>query len=428
MGRASDLFYNSMAIDDRAEAKTLMFREIAPSTTNYTDSFIDMLTTPLYSYQSIPITTNAGTVLKYLQYIRPEVLANGHVLTAFSALDNNEFLWSWGKNNTNGEWGNNTTGGTASVPVSVIGNRKFNQIIMTQSGVAALDYSGYAWTWGYNGNGRLGDNTGSDRSSPVSVVGNRQFVTVGASYAGFIALDMSGFAWSWGANGSGDLGDNTTTHKSSPVSVVGGTNFVAISGNSGIDTYNDCWSWGNNVYGALGDGSTTNRSSPVAMSGIRNIVQIGCNTTYNNLMLNFDGYCYAVGYNASGELGDGTTINRSSPVSVIGGRKFSQIAIGFAGGGSVCFGLEDTGLLWAWGDNSTGAFGDGTVIKRSSPVSIRQGTRKFIQIAVNTDSVAATDMDGNIWTWGVNSWGVGGGAVPNSNPLLLPGDFYGQVK
>jgi alpha-tubulin suppressor-like RCC1 family protein len=83
---------------------------------------------------------------------------------------------------------------------------------------------------------------------------------------------------------------------------------------------------------------------------------------------------WAWGVNTYGELGDGTTDSRSSPVSIL--RSDSYVAIsasrfescGYFGGHSLA--LSYDGTVWAWGLNSSGELGDGTIIDRSSPVFI----------------------------------------------------------
>ena len=95
-------------------------------------------------------------------------------------------------------------------------------------------------------------------------------VSAGLSHS--VGLRTNGTAWAWGLNTSGQLGDGATTNQSSPVSVVGGfTNWAQLSaGNahtSALRTNGSAWAWGINTSGQLGDGTTTNRSSPVSVVG-----------------------------------------------------------------------------------------------------------------------------------------------------------------
>jgi alpha-tubulin suppressor-like RCC1 family protein len=64
----------------------------------------------------------------------------------------------------------------------------------------------------------------------------------------------------------------TIVEKSSPVSVVGGfTDWVQVSGGSnhsiGIRADGTAWGWGRDNTGQLGDNSTVNQSSPVSVVG-----------------------------------------------------------------------------------------------------------------------------------------------------------------
>jgi alpha-tubulin suppressor-like RCC1 family protein len=70
---------------------------------------------------------------------------------------------------------------------------------------------------------------------------------------------------------------------------------------------------GYNGYGQLGNGSTTNRSTPVVVSGVRNVRDIAAGTVHTLLLLD-DGTVRAVGYNGYGQLGDGSTTDRLTPV------------------------------------------------------------------------------------------------------------------
>jgi len=130
-----------------------------------------------------------------------------------------------------------------------------------------------ALAWGNNTNGRLGDDTTTERSSPVTVVGSiTNWASVSAGAIHSLGVTDSGIAYAWGNNGNGRLGDDTITDRSSPVTVIGGiTDWVGVSaGNShslGVTDSGIAYAWGNNPDGRLGDGTTTQRTSPVTVIG-----------------------------------------------------------------------------------------------------------------------------------------------------------------
>ena len=196
-------------------------------------------------------------------------------------------------------------------------------------------YENQAWSWGCNGQGRLGDNTAINKSSPVSVVGGFTDwcqITAGGSFS--LGIRQSGTAWSWGNNLNGQLGDDTASQKSSPVSVVGGfTDWCQVSAALGIRTLavrqnGTAWAWGSNNTGQLGDNTTTTRSSPVSVvGGFTNWCQVSAGDVHS-LAVRQNGTAWAWGLN-NGRLGDNTITARSSPVSVVGGFvDWCQVAAG----------------------------------------------------------------------------------------------------
>jgi alpha-tubulin suppressor-like RCC1 family protein len=131
------------------------------------------------------------------------------------------------------------------------------------------------YAWGNNDTGQLGNNNGAIfmRSSPVAIVGGLKFMdlAVGHNYA--VGLTTSGDAYSWGDNSTGgQLGDNSaTTARSSPVAVVGGLKYAKVGCGffmtSAMTQAGGLYSWGFNSFGQLGDGTTVSRSSPVVQVG-----------------------------------------------------------------------------------------------------------------------------------------------------------------
>jgi alpha-tubulin suppressor-like RCC1 family protein len=89
-------------------------------------------------------------------------------------------------------------------------------------------------------------------------------------------------------------------------------------------------------------------------------------STYHSLALKSDGTVMAWGYNSSGELGDGTTMQRTSPVAVTG----LNGVVAVAAGGGHSLALKSDGTVMAWGHNDYGQLGDSTTTNRSSPVAV----------------------------------------------------------
>jgi alpha-tubulin suppressor-like RCC1 family protein len=198
----------------------------------------------------------------------------------------------------------------------------------------SLSLTGSVWAWGWNGSGQLGDGTRVAHSSPVLVVGGHSFVEVVGGDDHSLARKADGSVWAWGWNGSGQLGDETRDSHSSPVLVVGAHSFVEVAGgylhSLARKADGSVWAWGYNYYGQLGDGTADARSSPVLVVGGHSFVEVAGGGYNHSLARKADGSVWAWGYNGNGELGDGTTDHRSSPVLVVGGHSFVEVA----GGGS----------------------------------------------------------------------------------------------
>jgi hypothetical protein len=123
--------------------------------------------------------------------------------------------------------------------------------------------------------------------------------------------------------------------------------------------------WGNNTSGQLGDGTTTNSSTPVTVSGITNATSISAGYHHTCALL-AGGTIKCWGYNFYGQLGDGTTTNSSTPVAVTGITNGTAIS---AGALHTCA-LLAGGTLKCWGYNSSGQLGDGTTTNSSTPATV----------------------------------------------------------
>jgi hypothetical protein len=238
-------------------------------------------------------------------------------------------VWCWG-DNAYGELGDNSTTDRHS-PVQargVGGAGNLAGAAMVTAGMyhtCALFGDGTAACWGRNNYGQLGDGSRNDRHTPVMVNGLANATTVNAGMFHTCSVVGSGTIACWGRNNRGQLGDGSTTNRSSPVAVSDISTATLVSGGmyhtcallaNGTAA---CWGWNNN--GQLGDGTTTQRTTPVPVSGITTAVGIsagggnGTNLEHSAALLS-DGSIVCWGDNSNGQLGDGTTTDRHTPITV----------------------------------------------------------------------------------------------------------------
>ena len=159
------------------------------------------------------------------------------------------------------------------------------------------------------------------------------------------------------------------------------------------------WAWGYNMYGQLGDGTTTYRTTPVQVSGLTGATAIAGGENHTIAIKN-DGAVWAWGRNEYGQLGDSTGTNRATPVQVSG----LAGVVAVAGGWSHSLALKTDGTVWAWGRNSFLGVGDGIATNRGTPVQV-SGLAGVVAIAGGGSHSLALKTDGTVWAWGWNDFG-----------------------
>jgi len=325
-------------------------------------------------------------------------------------------------------WGINTgdptvsLGGRSVPGTTAGGGTNWCQVSMgDRNGVpnhaSAVKFDGTLWTWGSNTLGQLGNGTITARSSPGTTAGGGTTWCQGSAGSNHhtAAIKTDGTLWTWGGNTQGALGDGTTTSRSSPgTTVAGGTTWCAASAGafqtSAVKTDGTLWTWGCNGSGRLGNGDTINRSSPGTTAG-GGTNWCSVDSTFLGAAVKTDGTLWTWGINYCGALGDGSTVNRSSPGTTVGGGS-TWCSASPSGGGAVA--VKTDGTAWTWGSNTLGQLGNGTITARSSPGTTVGGGLTWCTILGGQNHTGAVKTDGTLWTWGGNTQGALGDGTTTS--------------
>jgi alpha-tubulin suppressor-like RCC1 family protein len=314
-------------------------------------------------------------------------------------------------------------------------------IIPQVSSIRISLFRNIAYGWGFNGDGRIGDNSTTVKTQPIVLSGDPvvidwlQLSGGGSHSLGIreVALTCSGVAFSWGSNDVGQLGDNTKTNRSSPVSVVGGiSDWCQVSAgfchSLGLRSNGTVWAWGCNEYGRLGDNTTVNKSSPVSIvGGFNDWCQVSAGRAHN-VGVRSNGTAWSWGFGSNGELGNlpnGSVIPSffSSPVSAaLGFSDWCCISTGI----SHTVGLRSNGTAWAWGYDGCGRLGDNIFSTNclGSPVSVVGGITDWTSLSAGRNHTTGLRSNGRIFSWGVNNVGqLGDNTVAFKDcPVQLSGE------
>ncbi|EGW41825.1 cell wall-binding repeat-containing protein [Desulfosporosinus sp. OT] len=424
-----------------------------------------------------------GSVSNDVEYTLVQVPGLSHVVSAaagqnnFMAILQDQTVWTWG-NALPGYGSMNTV---TPQPVQVQG------LSGTYSAVACLGWydlalktDGTVWAWGNNMNGELGDGTKdnhfvpsqnfADKTPMAATVGNVSLVntlysepyaitirftkpmlqstfntqgnvTLRDDQGQEVALDLTQEGPDLGRMliktvAPLSLGQHYTLHLANLMDLDGLTlpdytydftvslpfntfqGGVSAGDSHSLSAGEYVMAWGSNTYGQLGDGTNIQRSTPVRVQGLKGQASSVAAGGTHSLALLQDKSVAAWGNNDHGQLGDGSFTNRNTAATVNG---LSDI-VGIAAGERHSLAVQSDGSVWAWGDNSSGQLGDGTLKERSTPVKVK-GLSQVTKIAAGGDTSLAITADGKVWAWGNNQDGqLGDGTTNNqSTPVLVPG-------
>ncbi|HEY5944063.1 MAG TPA: hypothetical protein VIV40_01165 [Kofleriaceae bacterium] len=371
-------------------------------------------------------------------------------------------VWCWGSDwkpwpTTTPGLVNPTIG--SIVPAPIKGATNVAAIRAGEMHTCARKLDGTLWCWGHNEVGQLGNGTNTSSSVAVQVPGltnvtlfdgGRQHTCAVGSYNGTAGL------WCWGRNSRWDrtsgtpdatmgrLGNNTVVDSNVPVAVdmsaaAGAGQTVRALSTGGYYSCvamsdNKVWCWGKNEQGQLGNGTTTSSKVPVQVNlagvtlpGGATIDDVTCadGSGYreaSTCMRLSTGAVYCWGF--GGELGDGSTVNRSAPTAPVtttglGSATFTQLA----SAARVHCGLTSAGDVWCWGLNQNGVLGinDGTnTTTRTTPAKTLVLTGAT-QVDMSHRTACAIDGQQRVFCWGANRRGpIRTSSTRVLQPTLVP--------
>jgi uncharacterized repeat protein (TIGR02543 family) len=308
------------------------------------------------------------------------------------------------------------------------------QVSLGWSHSSALTSEGRIFTWGNNDYGQLGDGTTTNRTTPTEITSQfnlhagESIIQVSLGIFHSSAITSEGRIFTWGNNGYGQLGDGTTnnnrttpTEITSQFNLPAGESIIIVSlsfdHSSALTSEGRIFTWGNNFYGQLGDGTTTNRTTPTEITSQFNlyagetIIQVSLGYS-DSSALTSQGRIFTWGINNSGQLGDGTTTNRTTPTEITSqfnlhaGESIIQASLGWGHSSA----LTSEGRIFTWGNNFYGQLGAGTTTNRNTPTEITSHFNihtgeTIIQVSLGIFHSSAITSEGRIFTWGYNGFG-----------------------
>ena len=292
----------------------------------------------------------------------------------------------------------------------------------------------YAYCWGLNDNGQLGDGTTQNRSRPTPVSRRLRFVQVDGGYYHSCGVTSSNLAYCWGLSDHGQLGNGWLQSRLEPFLVAGGLRFRQVSvgpyHSCGVTTDDRAYCWGWNYAGQLGDGTTTERRKPVPVAGGLRFSRIDaagytCGLTTGNKV-----YCWGGENHRPTAIPGGRSFREASagcglvekrlgycwtdygePQPLAGWRTYNTLKVGLT---HAC-GVTTGNRAYCWGDNFTGSLGDGTEIDRATPTAVLGGL-SFMGVDPGQGSHSCgVTISGQAYCWGHNAYGQLGGGT-NTGP------------
>jgi alpha-tubulin suppressor-like RCC1 family protein len=286
----------------------------------------------------------------------------------------------WGYNGFGqlGDGANLSREGPVSATVDTAGTTEFSDAVEVCGGTLhslVRRSNGTVHAMGSNAFGQLGDGSITERRRSVPVSGIGTAIAIACSGNHSLALLADGTVREWGLIYQGQPGGAPAVEQHTPVAVAGLSNVIAIAAGPqhslALRSDGSVWAWGSNVNGKLGDGTEVDRLTPVATLLTSQITAIAAGYM-NSVARRSDGVVLSWGINETGQLGSGSLSPgyRPQPAPVTGLADVVAIAFGTGGLGHG-LAVRSNGTVWAWGHNASGQLGNGSTVPFSAtPVQV----------------------------------------------------------
>jgi alpha-tubulin suppressor-like RCC1 family protein len=344
--------------------------------------------------------------------------------------------WCWGARGPNPHLGDGTPASAGvAAPVQVFGNPAFASVASSGQHTCGILATGVAMCWGRNGFGQIGDGTFPAKVSPSTVLGG-PFAQIAPSRLTTCGRLTTGAAYCWGHNQRGEVGNPSVpigTSSPTPVAVAttltfrdvaaGWLHACGVEDNGGPAGPAHCWG----TAGMVGDGTFIERHTPVPVAGGLQFTRIFAGALHT-CALTASGAAYCWGQNTSGELGNGSpSTTELSPVPVTGGLGFAMIApsVNFTAPGDYTCAITLAGKAYCWGANHAGQLGDGTTTDRLVPTAVLT-SEIFVAIGTGESFTCGMTAARKVFCWGSNAQGEMGSGVAGgifTTPVAVSAPF-----
>ncbi len=299
------------------------------------------------------------------------------------------------------------------------------QIEASEKNTFAVTADGRVYGWGANEDGLLGTTIRTPQLTPKIIPTLSGVVQMSAGARSACATLKDGSAICWGNNQYGQLGDGTATsrHTPSPVRGLSSVRSVTVGLRHSCALQQDSQSvlcWGSNGWGQLGDGTTTDRSTP-RYSRAYSVADVKVGNDFTCIW-DTSRFAECWGYNYYSNLGDGTGSLASSDIAFVrlldASTFLRPVAVLATGPTHSCAALVN-GTVACWGDNSFGQLGDCSTSPHDKAVVVQQ-VSGVVNVAVGSKFSCSLSNGGQVNCWGNNTSGQLGDATGSNRVVPAP--------